>query len=96
MDFKDADHSIIAFGRFAKNKDDHFVCLLNFTPEPQEGYKLGVPAKRRYREIFNSDSKRFGGSNMVNNSPVSPITKPFGEAAQHVIHQGAAPCWHYP
>ncbi|MEJ2690247.1 MAG: 1,4-alpha-glucan branching protein GlgB, partial [Deltaproteobacteria bacterium] len=84
MDFKDADHSIIAFSRYAKNLDDHLVCLLNFTPQTYNGYKLGVPAGRQYREIFNSDYKRFGGSNMVNESPVSPIEEPFAEAAQHV------------
>ena len=84
MDFKDVDNSIIAFSRFAKNDDDHLVCLLNFTPQPHYGYKLGVPAKLRYREIFNSDSNRFGGSNIENNEVVSPVDEPFGEAAQHV------------
>ena len=85
MDFKDADSSIIAFSRFAQNIDDHLVCLLNFTPEPHYSYKLGVPSKRRYREIFNSDSERFGGGNMVNDSVASPVDEPFGEVAQHVI-----------
>jgi 1,4-alpha-glucan branching enzyme len=40
--------------------------VLNFTPVPREGYRVGVPFAGRYREILNSDSSYYGGSNVGN------------------------------
>jgi 1,4-alpha-glucan branching enzyme len=42
------------------------VVALNFTPVPRTGYRIGVPRAGRYREIFNSDSNFYGGSNLGN------------------------------
>jgi 1,4-alpha-glucan branching enzyme len=38
----------------------------NFTPVPRHGYRLGVPATGRYREILNTDAREYGGSGMGN------------------------------
>ena len=38
--------------------------LLNFTPVPRHGYRVGAPARGVYREILNSDSSYYGGSNV--------------------------------
>ncbi|MDR1156909.1 MAG: 1,4-alpha-glucan branching protein GlgB [Oscillospiraceae bacterium] len=37
------------------------VAAFNFSPMLKEGYRLGVPAPGRYREILNSDDADFGG-----------------------------------
>jgi len=66
IDFSDADHAVIAFLRRARNADDFIVCLCNFTPVPRERYRIGVPRGGWYREVFNSDSEVYGGSNMGN------------------------------
>jgi 1,4-alpha-glucan branching enzyme len=42
------------------------VVVLNFTPVPRHGYRVGVPAAGRYREVLNSDSSYYGGSNLGN------------------------------
>ncbi|MEW6612997.1 MAG: alpha amylase C-terminal domain-containing protein, partial [Pseudomonadota bacterium] len=50
-------------------QDQHGDCvivLLNFTPVPRPGYRVGVPKPGFYREIFNSDSAYYGGSNLGN------------------------------
>ena len=36
--------------------------MCNFTPVAREDYRVGVPEKKSYRLIFNSDEARFGGS----------------------------------
>src|SRR5690606_17946219 len=36
---------------------DLCVVILNFTPVPRKGYRVGVPRAGQYREIVNSDSK---------------------------------------
>ncbi len=45
------------------------MVALNFTPVPRE-MRLGVPRGGAYREILNSDSQYYGGSNLGNPLPV--------------------------
>jgi len=66
LDFHDAQGSTIAFMRKAKDERDHLVFVLNFTPIPRSGYRIGVPEEVYYEEILNSDSSSYGGSNMGN------------------------------
>jgi 1,4-alpha-glucan branching enzyme len=66
IDFSDADHAVIAFLRRARNTDDSVLCMGNFTPVPRDRYRIGVPALGWYRELLNSDSAMYGGSNMGN------------------------------
>jgi len=66
IDLHDVDHSVVTFVRRAKRPDDFLVVVANFTPVPREGYRVGVPAPGYYREIFNSDSTYYGGSNLGN------------------------------
>ena len=42
------------------------IVIVNFTPVPRVGYRIGVPGPGDYEEIFNSDSEFYGGSNMGN------------------------------
>ncbi len=60
----DSENSVISYLR----KSDHqtFIVVLNFTPVPREHYALGVDQSGGYSEIFNSDSERYGGSNIGN------------------------------
>ena len=49
--------------------------IANFTPVPRSGYRVGVPQAGWYRELLNSDSGAYGGSNMGNAGgvPTEPI-----------------------
>ena len=61
----DADNSIVSFVR----KDDHgnmILCVFNFTPVVRNDYRLGAPARGAWKEIFNTDSELYGGSNVGN------------------------------
>ncbi|HKL12955.1 MAG TPA: 1,4-alpha-glucan branching protein GlgB [Halanaerobiales bacterium] len=62
----DYKQSIISFTRSGKNADDLRVILCNFTPVPRENYKIGVPLEGRYKEIFNTDQEKYGGSGISN------------------------------
>ncbi len=61
----DADKSIFTFCRFASDGST-VVVVLNFTPAPHVGYRIGVPQAGTYSEILNSDSELYGGSNVGN------------------------------
>lgn len=67
IDCHDAAQSVISFLR--RSGHDLLVVVLNFTPVPRHSYRIGVPRRGRYRELFNSDSSYYGGSN-VGNPPV--------------------------
>jgi 1,4-alpha-glucan branching enzyme len=66
IDCSDNRHSVVAFIRRAKDSDEFVVVLCNFTPQPHSHYRVGVPEKGFYQEIFNSDAREYGGSNMGN------------------------------
>jgi 1,4-alpha-glucan branching enzyme len=66
IDFRDTDHSIISFIRHANDPENFLVVVCNFTPVPRTGYRIGVPVDCLYREILNSDSQIYYGSNMGN------------------------------
>jgi 1,4-alpha-glucan branching enzyme len=64
IDCHDSDQSILSFVRRAG--DRFLVVVVNFTPVPRHGYRIGVPHAGRYREVLNSDAGLYGGSNMGN------------------------------
>jgi 1,4-alpha-glucan branching enzyme len=76
IDFGDADNSVIAFVRRAKDGRDFIVCVCNFTPTPRERYRIGVPTGGWYRELLNSDAGVYGGSNMGNGGGVHAEATP--------------------
>jgi 1,4-alpha-glucan branching enzyme len=77
IDFRDADANVVAFLRRAKDPDDFLVVACNFSPVPRHGYRLGVPCAGFYREIFNSDSAGYGGSNAGNLGGIEAEESPF-------------------
>jgi 1,4-alpha-glucan branching enzyme len=70
MDCSDAQQSIVAFARFARDRGRLTVCVCNFTPVPRHGYRVGVPLPGLYREALNSDSGFYGGSDVGNGGGV--------------------------
>jgi 1,4-alpha-glucan branching enzyme len=66
IDCNDNRHSVVAFIRRDKDSNDFIVSVCNFTPQPHSHYRVGVPERGYYRELFNSDARDFGGSNMGN------------------------------
>ncbi|MBI4444573.1 MAG: 1,4-alpha-glucan branching protein GlgB [Acidobacteria bacterium] len=77
IDFHDADSGVIAFLRRARDPDDFVVVVCNFTPVPRLGYRIGVPREGLYRELLNSDSAFYGGSNLGNSGGVPSEPRPF-------------------
>ncbi len=76
IDFYDSDNSIISYIRRAKN-GDFVVVVHNLTPTPHCNYKVGTIQPGYYSEIFNSDSEKYGGSNMGNNGGVTADEVPW-------------------
>jgi 1,4-alpha-glucan branching enzyme len=66
IDANDSENSVISFIRWAQDPADHTIGIINFTPVPREGYRIGVPNAGAYRELLNSDAGPYGGSNVGN------------------------------
>ncbi|MCP5298105.1 MAG: 1,4-alpha-glucan branching protein GlgB [Chromatiaceae bacterium] len=64
LDCNDAENSVLSFVRRADGQ--FLVVVVNLTPVPRTGYRIGVPEAGSYEEIFNSDSALYGGSNLGN------------------------------
>ncbi len=77
IDFHDSDNSIISFMRKAKDPDDLLIIVCNFTPLPRPGYRIGVAKNSHYKEILNSDSQIYWGSNMGNAGGVNADKVPW-------------------
>lgn len=66
LDCNDSDNSIVSFIRKGKSPEDTLVFVCNFTPVVRHDYRIGVPEAGYYKEILNSDSEIYGGSNVGN------------------------------
>ena len=60
VDCNDRERTVVSYLR--KDGDEHVLIVLNFTPVPREGYRVGVPAAQTYRTLLSTDATRFGGS----------------------------------
>jgi 1,4-alpha-glucan branching enzyme len=58
--------SILAYIRKAKDPSDYVIVCHNFTPVPRHNYRIGVPEAVWYKEIANSDSTFYSGSDVGN------------------------------
>jgi 1,4-alpha-glucan branching enzyme len=76
VDPNDSDNSVISFGRFADDSADHLIAVVNFTPVPRAGYRIGVPHGGAYREVLNSDAEIYGGSNVGNGGRIESAGEP--------------------
>ena len=80
---EDNRNNIIAFRRVAKDGSD-IVVVVNFSPEEQHEYRIGVPITGTYEEIFTSDKTEFGGSGMANGK-LKTENKPMHGQEQSIV-----------
>ncbi|MFN3671830.1 MAG: alpha amylase C-terminal domain-containing protein, partial [Bosea sp. (in: a-proteobacteria)] len=73
----DSDNSVFAYLRSRAGHEPVLV-VVNMTPVPRHGYRIGVPQAGLWREILNSDAAHYGGSGVGNG----------GGAHAHAGHAG--------
>ncbi|SEP90545.1 1,4-alpha-glucan branching enzyme [Lachnospiraceae bacterium RM5] len=57
-----ARESILTFVRKGEKEEDLLLVVCNFEAIDRENYKVGVPLKGKYKEIFSTAKKEFGGT----------------------------------
>jgi 1,4-alpha-glucan branching enzyme len=76
IDISDIENSVISFLRRGSDPNECIIFACNFTPVPREKYIIGVPQPGFYREILNTDSALFGGTNMGNSGGLMAKEQP--------------------
>jgi 1,4-alpha-glucan branching enzyme len=61
------------FGRAARP----IVCVCNLSPVVRRPYRVGLPQRGRWRELLNSDSRFYGGSDVGNANGVEAEPVPW-------------------
>jgi 1,4-alpha-glucan branching enzyme len=60
IDAGDRENSVFSYLRRAGS--EHALVVINFTPVPRSGYRVGVPRAGSYRERLSTDAREFAGS----------------------------------
>ena len=84
IDFHDADHSVVAFLRRARDPNNHLVVVCNFTPLSHAGYRIGVQEPCFYREVLNTDDAIYGGSGVTNAPGRQAVPVPWQNQPCHI------------
>ncbi len=66
VDYSDRENSVMIFMRKGEQREDALIVVCNFTPETRQLYRVGVPFRGTWTEIFNSDNSKYGGSGVLN------------------------------
>ena len=58
----DRERSIFSFVRKSKDGKNNLLFVINFTPVAREDYRVGVPKKKTYKLVLNSEDLKFNGT----------------------------------
>jgi 1,4-alpha-glucan branching enzyme len=73
----DAAANVLAFSRLSRDGSRALVCVANLSPVPRESYRVGMPHVGRWREVLNTDSAYYGGSDVGNLGGLEAVSKPW-------------------
>ncbi|SDP30719.1 1,4-alpha-glucan branching enzyme [Nakamurella panacisegetis] len=76
IDANDRDGNVLAFLRWGSDGSS-LVCVVNFSPQPHAGYRVGLPFSGVWREAVNTDSAIYGGSGAGNMGAVVASDQPW-------------------
>lgn len=60
------EENVLTFLRKTENPSETLLAVCNFAADTYENYQVGVPYAGKYKEIFNSDLKKYGGNGVGN------------------------------
>lgn len=66
IDYSDRENSVMVYMRKGEKREDALMVICNFTPETRSLYRIGVPFRGTWTELFNSDDLKYGGSGVLN------------------------------
>lgn len=73
VDLNHRQESVAVYRRKGKDADDDLLVILNLTPVPRHNWKVYASGKSKWKEIFNSDSKKYYGTGDVYNPSIETV-----------------------
>jgi 1,4-alpha-glucan branching enzyme len=70
----ESDRSVFAWLRKGRQTHERCLVVVNFTPEVYRDFRIKVPFSGRWREVLNTDSALYGGSNVGNGGGVDTLS----------------------
>ena len=77
INYLDHQNAVISYIRKGNDPKDNLIVVCNFTQVIRENYRIGVSKKGKLTEVFNSDLKKYNGSNVINASKVEIESSPY-------------------
>jgi 1,4-alpha-glucan branching enzyme len=77
LEANDASDNVVAFARRSADGERVLVVVANFSPVPRGPFRLGLPRASRWREVLNTDSSFYGGSDVGNLGGIQPEPVPW-------------------
>jgi 1,4-alpha-glucan branching enzyme len=74
-----ANENVLAFARVSRGGARWLVAVANLSPVVRRGWRVGLPAPGRWREVINTDSRFYGGSDAGNGWGVDAAETPWME-----------------
>jgi 1,4-alpha-glucan branching enzyme len=85
VDMQSVERSTVSFLRKGKTEGDYLLVTCNFTPVPQNNYRVGVPYGGYWEECLNSDATIYGGSGQGNLGTVEASPVPYYGGFDHSL-----------
>ncbi|WP_435169921.1 1,4-alpha-glucan branching protein GlgB [Falsirhodobacter sp. 1013] len=70
IDTSDTAQNVLVYLRKADGDAPPAIVVCNLSPQPRFDYRIGAPQAGQWREVLNTDSDRYGGSNLGNHAAV--------------------------
>jgi 1,4-alpha-glucan branching enzyme len=77
INYSDHQNAVMTFIRKGKKVENDLIIVCNFTQVVCPNYRIGLPRKGKLKEIFNSDAKKYEGSNVSNSGKLAAESSPY-------------------
>lgn len=77
INYSDHQNAVFSFIRKGNLEKDNLIIICNFTEVVREDYRIGIPKRGILTELFNSDAKIYGGSDVLDSKKVTIDTSPY-------------------
>jgi 1,4-alpha-glucan branching enzyme len=77
INYSDHQNAVLSYIRKGNKQEEDLIIVCNLTPVIRENYRIGIPQRGKLKEIFNSDSKHYGGSGVGNSGTLKIESSPY-------------------
>jgi 1,4-alpha-glucan branching enzyme len=84
IDADNADNSIFVYSRKSDKAKDTLVIVVNLTPVYRQNFRIGIPMKGKWKEVFNTDNEFFYGSGQLNVDAITTESIPANNLPQSI------------